>query len=431
MRRIRVLCYHRVEDISTDFNMLAVKPQNFRKQMEYLKENYDILRLDDINENIENEGSRDAVVITFDDGYYDLLSHAYPILERYEIPATMFIATGNIGTGRENWTDSIIRALFDYTVYHESFELEDDFISGQWYTRSIQERLDLYTVLREIFRHISGEKKHDYEKKLLAWADLSLEKGRNDRRMLSVKELKILSQKPLITIGAHSVTHPSLKWISLEEQKYELFESKKVLERITGQEINLFAYPFGTKDDYTEQTIDLLKECGYKKAVTVQKRGIDSQTPNYEIPRYCVRNNDVAEFGSYVKNVVFGEETATKEERKERMAGISYIGKLEADRTLLEGKQKIIIWGCGYRGTEMYEYLKLHQMSDRIIAFGDNDCKKAGTVWNNILVMGINEVIQLIKKQSTIILVKGKYAWEICDELIEKSICNIHLIVRS
>ncbi len=431
MGKVRVLCYHRVENISGDFNMLAVKPKNFIEQMDYLKRNYEILRLEDINKNTKI-GGQNAVVVTFDDGYYDLLSQAYPVLEKYGIPATMFISTGNIGTGRENWTDSILRALFDYAVYREYFKLEDDWVNGRWFTRSMQERLELYMVIRDIFRHCSGKKKRVYEQKILSWAGLTLEKGRNDRRMLNIQELKTLSQKPLLSIGSHTVTHPSLKWLSLEEQEYEILESKKSIERITGQEVNLFAYPFGSKDDYTKDTINLLKKAGFEKAVTTQHNGIGSQTDCFEIPRYCVRNYDADGFGRFMKQTVFGEEPEERQEKvpKDKESSICYIGKLETDRILLDGNQKIVIWGSGYWGMDLYQCLERYQISYRVVAFGDNDCGKTGTDRYGVPVIGMEGILPLFFNEPTVILVKGRYDWEICMQLMEKGIGNLHLILR-
>ena len=429
MRKICTLCYHRVANIMDDFNMLAVTPHNFRKQMEYLSSHYDILRLEDLEENLE-VGSRDAVIITFDDGYYDFLYNAYPILEEYHIPATIFITTGNIGTERENWTDNILRVIFSGTVYREFFELKDDLVSGKWYTRSMQERLELYKIIRSIFQHVDGQRRDKYEKQLFSWGGDTPEKGRSDRRMLTAEELKILSDKSLITIGAHSVTHPSLKQQSIEEQRSEILGSKKRLEEITEKAVDMFAYPFGAKENYSDKTVRILQECGFKKAVTVQSEKITRKTSKFEIPRYCTYNYDIAAFKEYIENKVFGEKSEVKETRRNAGSKIEYVGKLESDKEVLAGNQKIIIWGCGYWGLELYRSLKWKGLSDCVAVFGDNDDRKAGTMQDGVPVVGMNEALQMQKDLPMPVLVKGEHDWEICKELVDRNVRKIHLIIR-
>ena len=70
MRRVRILMYHRVEYLNDDYNMQAVTPANFEKHMRYLRDHYEILRLDVPIESWFKNQSKDAVIVTFDDGYY-------------------------------------------------------------------------------------------------------------------------------------------------------------------------------------------------------------------------------------------------------------------------------------------------------------------------------------------------------------------------
>ncbi|MBD3218051.1 MAG: polysaccharide deacetylase family protein [candidate division Zixibacteria bacterium] len=80
---------------------------------------------------------------------------------------------------------------------------------------------------------------------------------------LSREELKELSQSELITIGAHSISHPELSRVSVEKVREEVVESKKILEDITGKEVKYFSYPFGR---FNDAVIKQLKEAGYQAA---------------------------------------------------------------------------------------------------------------------------------------------------------------------
>lgn len=107
-KKVNVLLYHRVCDMKPDIWNLAVSPVQFELQMKYLKENYSIMRFEDDWSNIREK----SVVITFDDGYLDNYRNAWPILEKYQIPATFFVSTGNIDSENEFWWDELSSLIY-------------------------------------------------------------------------------------------------------------------------------------------------------------------------------------------------------------------------------------------------------------------------------------------------------------------------------
>ena len=88
-----VLTYHRVAVLRDDPEQLAVSPDRFRRQLEFLRSNYPILRFDEP----WGKPERMSFVITFDDGYADNLTAALPILREFDCPAAFFICAGAIG----------------------------------------------------------------------------------------------------------------------------------------------------------------------------------------------------------------------------------------------------------------------------------------------------------------------------------------------
>ena len=102
-----VLCYHRVMPDSffckhSPLDPLVVSVSNFERQMIYLSKNYNIISFDDLYNTISS--TKTPLVITFDDGYLDNLINALPILEKYNIPATIYITTKFLkGDGRMWW----------------------------------------------------------------------------------------------------------------------------------------------------------------------------------------------------------------------------------------------------------------------------------------------------------------------------------------
>lgn len=419
-----VLCYHRVENLYDDFNMISVSKDNFKAHIDYLKKNFDIVPFENI---VDTSKDNHSVAITFDDGYYDLFTNVLPILEIFKIPATMFISTGNIDTLNENWTDNILRSIYLPCIQHDFFEVNDSYVSGKWRTQTMDDRVKLYSIIRTLFQHANTEEKKKLEKCLLNWSGHTI-KGRKDRRMLSVSELQELAKNPLITIGAHTVTHCSLKWQSRQEQINEIRESKKFIETVIKKEVSNFAYPFGTANDYTSETIDILKSEGFKRAGVVKNELITDETDVFQIPRFTVRNYELSEFKNFIDKIINTQQRSI--EKKSSVSKISYIGLLKEDIDLMNEENKFVIWGCGYWGIKLLEELSSMGYGDRILAFGDNDINKNGKCIENKKVMECQDVLQMLSKEKIIILIKGMHDWEIADELIKKGLYNIHILLR-
>ncbi|MFY9558249.1 MAG: polysaccharide deacetylase family protein, partial [Blastocatellia bacterium] len=106
--RTLILLYHRVGDADSDPWQLAVTPQHFDEQLQVLRKYAWPLSLRELSTaHGRNWHPGRRVVITFDDGYADNLTAAKPLLEKHDIPATVFIATGYTGADREFWWDEL------------------------------------------------------------------------------------------------------------------------------------------------------------------------------------------------------------------------------------------------------------------------------------------------------------------------------------
>jgi peptidoglycan/xylan/chitin deacetylase (PgdA/CDA1 family) len=148
-----VLGYHRVTALPSDPNSLAVAPDNFRVHMEYLKQNFQIVRFDEDWSRVR----KPAVVVTFDDGYADNMFEALPILEDIGVPATFFISTDNLETGSGFWWDELERMVLGGANYPAHFELEDVRHGRKWPTVSFDERKVLLRDLIQLAMNINAE----------------------------------------------------------------------------------------------------------------------------------------------------------------------------------------------------------------------------------------------------------------------------------
>lgn len=301
MKRHKVLTlyYHRVNNLEADYNLLCVSPIKFRQQMLYLKHNYQIVRFEEDWNSLDT----DAVVITFDDGYLDNVQYAVPILEELEMPATIFISTGTMDQTKELWWDELEYILLVGDDFPEAFRLEDDKFGCKWNTSTYEYRENCYKGLHYLMKNfITSDKREKWFGQLWNW--------RGQRRMVRENYLTVsrddcrrLRESKMISVGAHTVTHPSLANLDKEYQEKEIESSINCLSQILEKKITLFSYPFGRPDaDFNDDTVEICRRCGILKAASTEDALWTSTVNPYKIPRKVVRNWDFSVFGEKIKS---------------------------------------------------------------------------------------------------------------------------------
>jgi peptidoglycan/xylan/chitin deacetylase (PgdA/CDA1 family) len=246
-RPVLVIMYHRVSDtVGEKLAHLTVSEENFENQLLYYKENYQILRLNQEWTSLKKTG----LVITFDDGYADNIINALPLLEKYQIPAVIFVTTLNSNTKDEFWWD---RLIFDYSACDEVFSIPN-------LKEKVLKSVDTYkTIADQVYKLTNEDKKHwflEFEK--INQISFS---PREEFRSLTNSELKLLSEHPLIELGIHTHNHYSLGSLTAQEQKKELLYSIKKLNELTTKNVKYLALPHGS---YNEETLKIADELGIK-----------------------------------------------------------------------------------------------------------------------------------------------------------------------
>jgi peptidoglycan/xylan/chitin deacetylase (PgdA/CDA1 family) len=268
-----VLRYHRVADVTHDIHGLAVSPAAFRSQMEQLRESRQVLPLRVLAAAVANGEPPDgAVALTFDDGYLDNLEAAAPILAELGLPATFFLTTETRAGCRRFWWDVLEDALASDPAAH-----------GEWYAR---------------FKRSAPVVRDDMLTQLARQTGVPLVS--NAGRPMTVDEMRRLRDFPLIDIGAHSVHHGSLAPLSAEECHREVFESRSTLERLTGQPVTSFAYPFG---ETSPEAMAAVVAAGFEDAVTCEGRGLRAREHRLRIPRVVAREESGAELGTRMSDL--------------------------------------------------------------------------------------------------------------------------------
>jgi peptidoglycan/xylan/chitin deacetylase (PgdA/CDA1 family) len=214
---VRVLTYHRFGNRMYD--PFCVSIQDFSMQMKWLAETGRAVSLDQVEAHAAgNTACPDgSVLVTIDDGFKSVYTGALPVLQKYEIPAVLFVSSGSIG---------------------------------------------------------------------------KTEKGSaHEDPYLSPEDTKKLSAAGLI-IGSHSVSHRSMAQMPLPEMEREAKESKFFLENLIGKPVTSFAYPYGTRADYSGETAQTLRNCGYTSVFTSQHGPIRAGMNLWELPRVKIEGGE-------------------------------------------------------------------------------------------------------------------------------------------
>ena len=207
-KRAVILMYHSVSNREDYF--FPVSEENFSKQIEFLhKSGRSVISLNELEKRIQSgQALSGEVVITFDDGYRDNFTQAFPILKKYNFPFIIFVTTSLVGKSD----------------------------------------------------------KRNFE-------------------MLTDSDLKEMHASGLVDIEPHTMTHPKLSKLSSDEARKEILGSKVYLEKLLSKKCEYFAYPFG---NYDATTVDVVRELGFKYAVTVKEGTEDVVGDVYQLKRNSI-----------------------------------------------------------------------------------------------------------------------------------------------
>ena len=256
-----VLNYHRIranQNHSTLFDEGVFGPsqQEFAAQIGWLNAHFEILSESDLvaiaRGTVRLPGK--SVVITFDDGYIDNYTLAYPILRDANTPAIFFIPTLAIESRQLGWWDCLaylLKITQKDTVYYRNRILKP----REHYQESI------HTVFQQIKEeHLPAK---DILADLIAACEIDLPARQiQGKELMTWEQLREVSQNN-IAIGSHTHSHRILASLPLDRQSFELTESKQIIEHHLGKPIHAMSYPVGHYNHFSPDTKRLAQEAGY------------------------------------------------------------------------------------------------------------------------------------------------------------------------
>lgn len=286
--RLSILIFHRVLESYDFMRPDEITADEFDKKMELIKKYFTPLPLNEAIDRLK-EGSlpKRAICITFDDGYRDNAEVAYPILKKWNIPATFFIATGFLNDGRM-WNDTVIETI---RVCSKN-ELDLSKLGlGLFKLGTRQQREQSAQKIIQNIKHCPQDERAKMVEAIASHASLL-----PNNLMMEAKQVAMLSENGM-EIGGHTVTHPILATLSADKVEQEIAQGKTTLENLIQRPVTSFAYPNGKPgQDYLLEHADIVKQLGFKAAVSTKWGVSDSKTDRFQLNRFTPWDKSESKF---------------------------------------------------------------------------------------------------------------------------------------
>lgn len=280
--RYLILGYHRVKYPSKDQYMepgMYVSPAVFEKQMRILGEYFEVVSLEKTYKKDVNS-RKPLCVLTFDDGWNDFYTNAYPVLKKYHYPATVFLPTVYIGSNKMLWTDALARLLIKrkFDAGFISTYLEDE--SSREKLKKKFTRSNLHDLIK-LVKTYSIEHNQEIFKSILQENDLINERWSD---FLTWEQIFEMKESGLIDFGSHTSEHVILTSVSIERVRTELHQPRELLlsKKLVNTDFVPFCYPNGST---SKEIAKEVKSAGYSCAVTVRRRWNELTTDIYGLNR--------------------------------------------------------------------------------------------------------------------------------------------------
>lgn len=286
-----ILMYHGISDKSfTYYNRRYHPKSSLEREIKYLKKKkYYFITLTDWLKIVENRIKirNKYVILTFDDGFKNVIDNAYPIMKKYGAKGCFYIISGIIGKYKLIWQDYIEILLKN----HKDSQFKFNF-KGKEIEYSLNSYEDLRQAIGDIkvkLRTLNPTEKNEHIKQFKNPNDIShLKDIPNDYIIANWEDIEQLDPQ-IIEIGCHGATHTNLEnLLSEEDFQKELYESKLEIEKRINLKIAHICYPTGS---YNDRVIKCVKNYGFSTGVSVIDGLNSNNTDLFQLKRVKMENN--------------------------------------------------------------------------------------------------------------------------------------------
>jgi len=299
--------YHRIADVDIDPWQLSVSPGNFEAQIAFLQSNYNIIPLADLVEQLhEKKLRKNAVCITFDDGYADNYYQAFPILKKYNCPATFFIAGSYVNSKMLFWWDELeeiflgsqnlpaeLSLTINGTVHsflNKQITLTEAEMrlhqNWQWPDTAPTTRCELYLEIWEKLLPLRIDLIQPVLQDLRVWAGGT--KSPDFYKIpMTTKHLQEIDSNALFSLGNHTYSHAALPFHSELHQGEEMMQCYDYLSSNYKHAVNYLAYPYGR---FNNDTLNAASKNNVKAAFTTNGKVVLDSDDISQLGRVQVNN---------------------------------------------------------------------------------------------------------------------------------------------
>ncbi|MEP0942296.1 MAG: polysaccharide deacetylase family protein [Rhizobiaceae bacterium] len=251
---------------------LTIHPEFLRSVIELLQQrDIDIIDLDEACQRIENPtlDRRRFAVITFDDGYQDTLHHAVPVLKQFDLPYTVYLAPGLIEGTADLWWEAV------EALVNQQPRIALQMVGSKSGPKELNcstraEKNESFNFLMKYLINDVSELDQARVVRELCWLyKIDLE-ALNKSQIMSWEQVHRLIKDPKCTIGAHTLNHRALARLTPEQARDEVTQGAMVMASELGHRPEHFAYPYGYRAAAGRRDFAMLKELGFKTAVTTR-----------------------------------------------------------------------------------------------------------------------------------------------------------------
>ncbi|MDD5330473.1 MAG: polysaccharide deacetylase family protein [Sulfuricella sp.] len=288
--RLSILVYHRVLARADAMFAGEVDAAVFGWQMALLAEHFQVLPLPEAVRRLR-DGTLPprAACVTFDDGYADNHDVALPILQKWQLPATFFVATAYLDGGWM-WNDAVIEAVRQAPGQH--LDLAPLGLPACSIATPRLRRKAAMTVIARL-KYLPPDRRQTDVWRMLRLASAKLPAS----PMMSSSQVRALHSAGM-EIGGHTVSHPILAGLDSAAAYAEIADGKAQLEQISGGAVQLFAYPNGKPGkDYRHEHVEMVKRSGFAAAVSTAWGAAGAGGDSFQLPRFTPWDGTPLRFG--------------------------------------------------------------------------------------------------------------------------------------
>lgn len=262
-----VLMYHRV--INEPF-IYGLSPAEFEKQIAYIAKRFRVVSMNTLIDEIKTNSVKPyTIALTFDDGHADFYTSAWPILKKYQIPASLYITTDFINGKLWLWPDLLKYALLNNT------QTQIDLAPLGTITLTQDQLLKAWHLLGDYCLTLGSAERLEFIANFAQAANVTLPDAPvTPFTAVTWEQLSEMQQQGL-NIGSHTVTHPILSLLSDAEIKHELQASADNIQTKLGQAPKGICYPNGRMSDINDAVLTQAKALGYEYGLLAQNMPIN------------------------------------------------------------------------------------------------------------------------------------------------------------